>query len=113
MKVIFLKDVAKLGKKNQVKDVAPGYALNFLIPKGLVKKSTESEIINLEQRGKEKEAKNEKLVKEFKEKLETIKGIVIKIEEKASEKGHLFKAVSKEEIVTAIKKYTGLDLEPE
>jgi len=113
MKVIFLKDVAKLGKKDQVKEVSDGHALNFLIPRGLVKKSTASEITKIEKQKKNKEANDEKQVKEFKEKLEVIKNTPIKLEETANEKGHLFKAVSKEELITTIKKYTGLDLEPE
>ncbi|MEK7551928.1 MAG: 50S ribosomal protein L9 [Patescibacteria group bacterium] len=113
MEVIFLKDVPKLGKKDQVKKVPDGYALNFLIPKGLVKKSSASEITKITEQKKNKEANNEKQVKEFKEKLEIIKNTPVKIAENANEKGHLFKAVSKEELIAAIKKYTALDLEPE
>ncbi|WP_412095607.1 50S ribosomal protein L9, partial [Bacillus inaquosorum] len=35
MKVIFLQDVKGKGKKGEVKNVADGYAHNFLIKKGL------------------------------------------------------------------------------
>jgi len=37
MRIILLQDIDKIGKKYEVKDVADGYARNFLIPKGLVK----------------------------------------------------------------------------
>jgi len=32
MKIILLRDIKKLGRKGEVKEVANGYAINFLIP---------------------------------------------------------------------------------
>ena len=40
MKVLFKKDVAEVAKAGQVKDVADGYARNFLIPRGLAVAAT-------------------------------------------------------------------------
>ena len=44
MKVIFLKDVAKVGQHGKMKDVADGYALNFLIPRGLAIQATPDKV---------------------------------------------------------------------
>jgi len=41
MKVILLKDIDNLGRKNEIKDVPAGFARNFLIPKGLILPATE------------------------------------------------------------------------
>ena len=48
MKVIFSQDVPKVGQKNEVKEVADGYARNWLFPKGLAKPATEAELARLE-----------------------------------------------------------------
>jgi large subunit ribosomal protein L9 len=44
MKVVFLKDVSKIGKRFEVKNVADGYARNFLIPKGLAQIATQERV---------------------------------------------------------------------
>ena len=48
MRVILLQDIEKLGKKYDVKEVADGYARNFLIPKSLAKPATEEALKWLE-----------------------------------------------------------------
>lgn len=50
MKVIFLKDLKKQGKKNEIKDVSDGYATNYLIKNGYAVKYTKSSSDRLEQR---------------------------------------------------------------
>jgi len=54
MKVILLKQVEKIGAKNEIKEVKDGYARNFLIPKKLAVIATKS---NLEELKKKEEAK--------------------------------------------------------
>ena len=41
MKVIFLKDLKKQGKKNEIKEVSDGYAVNYLIKNGYAVKYTD------------------------------------------------------------------------
>ena len=48
MKVIFLKDVKGKGKKGEVKNVADGYAHNFLIKQGLAIEANNTNISTLE-----------------------------------------------------------------
>lgn len=104
MKVILKKDVQKLANKNGVVKVSDGYAINFLIPKGLAEKATENKIKELE---KIKQNREEKAIesKNLKEKdIESLKEKRIDIKEKTNEKGSLFKGVGKEEILEKLKK---------
>ncbi|MES2416123.1 MAG: 50S ribosomal protein L9 [Patescibacteria group bacterium] len=104
MKVIFLKDVPRVGKRNEVKEANDGYAMNFLIPKKLAELATPKSINALEQKKKEMvlertmaEQALMKILNEIKDKEVTIKG-------KANEQGHLFSAIHKKEIVEALKR---------
>ena len=104
MKVIFLKDVARVGKRHDIKEVNGGYAANFLFPNKLAEIATPSAIAALERRMKEvvvqKEIQNELLVKN----LEEIKSKVITIKGKTNEKGSLFSAIHKKDLIAELKK---------
>jgi len=63
VKVILLEDIPGLGRKNEVKDVKPGYFLNYLKPKKLAKLLDESSKVWLEKVKKEKEEEKEKIEK--------------------------------------------------
>jgi len=103
MQVIFLKDVPRVGKKNDIKEVNDGYALNFLFPKKLAEQATTKAISALENRKKdivlEREVQEDLLMKN----LEEIKGKVITIISKANEKGSLFSSIHKKEILEAMR----------
>lgn len=111
MRVILLKDVAKLGKKDEVKEIKQGYALNFLIPQKLARAATDVDIKALEKRLEEKKI-HEKISEELiYETIKSLDGKIVEIAEKANDNGHLFSKVHKNEIVDAIKNSTGLLIE--
>jgi large subunit ribosomal protein L9 len=111
MKVIFLKDVPKVGKRHDIKEVNDGYASNFLFPMKLAEKATPQSILNLERR--QKEIKIERAIQEelLIKNLEEIKGKVITISGKANEKGSLFSAIHKKEIIDLMKKEHRADID--
>ncbi len=113
MKVILLKDVRKVGRKFEIKEVSNGYALNYLIPHKLAEVSNESNTKKLQTRKAQDEA--EKKVQEdlLMKNLKSLDGITLEISENANEKGHLFKGVHNEEIVAALKLQGHLDILPE
>ncbi len=106
-----LKDVAKVGRKYETKDVAEGYALNLLIPKGLAIAATSDAVkrIGLEILKDEGEKKlhHELLMKNLKE----LDGATITMKEKANDKGHLFAGVHKAELIPEIQKQTRIQVD--
>lgn len=103
MKVIFLHDVPRVGKRHDIKEVNDGYAANFLFPRRLAEPATAKAVAELERRKKEivveREVQEDLLMKN----LEEIKGKVVTIKGKANEKGSLFSAIHKKEIIEALK----------
>lgn len=113
MKIILLKDISKIGKKGDIKDVSEGYAVNFAIPQKLALFATEENI---------KRAKMEKAVKdaEFKilddlisKNIETLSNATVSIKSKANEKGHLFAGISKTDLAKEIEKQTRIKIDPD
>ena len=79
MKVALLKDVPGLGKKNDVKTVSDGHALNFLIPQKLAEVATASVLARVELT--KKQAEQEKKVMEdlLSKNIHTIDGQTVEI----------------------------------
>ena len=103
MKVIFIKDLRKQGKVNEIKEVSDGYATNFLIKNGYAVKytKTSSNILNNElEQAKEKEAQDIKEAEKIKKELEqkTIKFTV------KSNNGKVFGSISSKQIEEELKK---------
>ena len=113
MKVIFLKDVPRVGKKYDVKDVNDGYATNFLLPRKLAITATTKALAELESRKKEITIEREVQESLLLKNLEEIKGKTITIKGKANELGHLFSAIHKKELIEAMKEQNHADISEE
>ena len=104
MKVILLKNVDKLGRAGEVKEVAEGYGRNFLIPRGLARLATVGAVSETETRARaavEKAAHEEKRLKKLAKELS---GVEIKIAAKVGEGGKLYGSVGVEEIAIVLKR---------
>ena len=111
MKVIFLKDVKNKGKKGEVKEVASGYAHNFLFKKGLAEEANEVNLKKLDAQKEEvrqQEADDLQAAKDLKAELE---GKEVEIKTKAGEDGRLFGSVSSKQVIEAYQKQHGLKLD--
>ncbi len=101
MKIILLRDVAKIGRRYEVVNVPDGYALNQLIPKKMAEPATPANLKRIEKMSTDKVASAEADSESFKTAVETINATPITITLEANEKGHLFKAVGADEVATA------------
>lgn len=110
MKIILTTDVPKVGNRNEIKDLKDGYA-NTLIQKGVAQMATPKAIKELSLKKDQAEKKKEQEIKIFESMISSIDNKKIEIKAKANDKGHLFKAISPQEIVKAIKDITGIEIE--
>lgn len=111
MKVIFIEDVKGTAKKGDVKEVADGYARNFLIAKG---KAIEANSKNLSDLAGKKSSQQHKIDVEKQNASDTAKAIdgkKVTITAKAGNSGKLFGSVTAGNIAEAIEKQLGYKIE--
>lgn len=103
MKVIFLKDVKKQGKKGEIKEVAAGYA-NFLIKSGSAITATTGSMTRLKKEKEEDALEKALEIKDCKNLKEEIEKLKIKIAVKTGDADRVFGSVSTKQIVQELKK---------
>lgn len=113
MKVIFIKDVKGTAKKDEIKDVSDGFALNYLLPNKLVVVASR---ITLHAR-QEQQARADKIKKVEQQEVDNIKNkltdktLILKAE--AAPNGTLYAAIAPQIIVEAIYRQYQLEISPE
>jgi len=107
MKVILLKDVAKIGRRFDVVTVPDGFALNKLIPQNLAQSATPENIKRLQNLSQKVEHDRTQAEASFKEALAACKDVEIRIEVEASTEGRMFQALKAQSVVDAIAAATG------
>jgi large subunit ribosomal protein L9 len=103
MRIILLKDIENLGKKNEVKEVKDGYARNFLIPKGLAKMATKKAMERLEAQKEIEAQKEEEGLKELQSLIENIEGREFIISVKVGDEDQLFESITAQKVQETLK----------
>lgn len=113
MKVVLLQDIQSVGRKYDVKDVAEGYALNFLFPQKMAEMATTMALKKVEEM--KQQAQAEKGIQEelLAKNMESLSNITIGIAEKINDKGHLFSSIHSEKLAEELKKQAQIDILPE
>ncbi len=111
MKVILRDDLAGLGKRGDIIDVADGHARNFLLPKGHAIAASNGAI---EQAGRMRQARDQRdsSAREAATAIaSTLVPTVITVSAKAGSEGKLFGSVTSADIVDAVQEQTGIELD--
>lgn len=111
MKVIFLQDVKGSGKKGDVKEVADGYARNFLIGKGLAVEATAKNMSDLAGKKASEQHKADVAKQEAEAAAAKLKGQKVVCRSKAGQGGKLFGSVTAGNIADLISEQLGVKVD--
>ncbi|APH06794.1 50S ribosomal protein L9 [Bacillus weihaiensis] len=111
MKVIFLKDVKGKGKKGEIKNVADGYAQNFLLKQGLAVEASNANVSSLNAQKKKKEQEAVEELEQMKHLKDELEKLTVEILAKSGEGGRLFGSVTSKQIADELKKTYNIKLD--
>jgi large subunit ribosomal protein L9 len=101
--VILLEKLANLGQLGDIVKVKPGYARNYLIPKGKAKRATEANVAEFERRRTELEKAQNEVLTAAQAHAAKLEGLVVQVAQKAGVDGRLFGSVTNYDISEALK----------
>ena len=101
MQIILIKDVEKLGYANDIVDVKPGYANNFLLPQGYAKVATESAKKVLAENLRQRAHKEAKLLADAQALAEKIENLPLTLSAKAEEE-KIFGSITSADLAAAL-----------
>ncbi len=111
MQIILIKDVDNLGAVNELVEVRPGYARNYLIPQKYAIEASASNKKALEERQKQLKKREEKLLAEINKVREVLKQSPVKIGAKVGTSGKIFGSVTSIQLVRAIREQKGYEID--
>ena len=111
MKVVLLKDVRNVGKRDDIITVSDGYARNFLFPQKLAMEATPGALKEIQRKRAAQDAREAEMLAEAKDKAAALKDKVITLEVKCGEKGRLYGSVTSAEVAEALEKQHGVPVD--
>ena len=103
MKVILLKDVKGIGKKDAIVNVKDGYATNYLIPRGLAVQESKGSVAVLNKQQADAAALDAKNREDAKELAGILSSIVLEFEAKTGTDGRMFGSISTKQVEQELK----------
>ena len=102
MKVVLLKDVRNIVKRDDIVNVSDGYARNFLFPQKLAAEATPGALKEISRKRAAQDAREAEMRAEAQAKAELLKNKVITLAVKCGEKGRLYGSVTSAEVAEAL-----------
>ena len=110
MKIILLEDVSTLGRRGEVRDVADGYARNYLLPHKLALSATAANMKNLEGIKARQDSQAAKNLAEAQAQAQAIEGLHLNVSRQASDEDRLFGSVGRNDIAAFLTQH-GVEIE--
>jgi len=111
MKVVFLQNVSRVGKAGEVREVADGYARNYLLPKGLALAATPAALKGVKEQVQREEQYHLRHAEELTDLAQQIDGMVLTFKAKVTEGSRIYGSVRDVQIADEIKRLTGADID--
>ena len=111
MKVILLQDVEGLGKVGDLKDVANGYARNFLLPKKLAAGATPQLLTNYQQRIAAEQRKLEKQTEQNQQQADRLGQITLTFKARVGGQGRLYGSITSQDIAAGLRESEGITID--
>lgn len=111
MKVIFTADVDRVALLGQVKEVANGYARNYLLPRGLAVPATEGALKMMEIQKASEEKKLAKLESELEGSANRLDGLTVTIKARTGAENRLYGSVTAQDVAEAIEQASGQEID--
>jgi large subunit ribosomal protein L9 len=111
VQVILKADVADLGGKGEIVDVAPGYATNFLLPRGLALRATAGARKDSVAMSRSREKREEASLADAQDMASSLERAPVRITAKAGEDGTLYGSVGSTAVVAAVAEQLGVRLD--
>ena len=108
MKLILTQDVADLGLRGDVVDVADGYARNHLVPRALGMKATRGALKDAEKIRATRLESDRKARESAEDMAQVLSGTTVVVAARAADEGRLFGSIGVRDVAEAIAKYTGV-----
>jgi len=111
MKVILLQDVEGLGKVGDLKDVANGYARNYLVPKKLAAGATPQLLANYQQRIAAEQRKLEKQTEQNRQQADRLSQITLTFKARVGGQGRLYGSITSQDIAAGLRESEGIAID--